>query len=414
MHKFAPLAEKDIPKLASLLLDAYPAIGYVRNIEQYTEILTETNKRSDVTYYGVYDQHNFAGCFNIWDFKMNMRQTMINAGGIGSVAVDLCRKKEKIAFEIIRYFINDLRENSRNVAILYPFNSEFYHKMGFGFGTLLQQFKLRPGFLPSGNSKKHIICLKEKDAEMLTEFYNSKVRDTHGLIAKHADEFATRLKNPAVKIFAYVKNDVVHGYIACGFKKSETEAFLINDMLVNEMFFDSSEVFLELMTFLKSQADQIRYVIINTQDEGLINTIADPRNNSDRTLFNVYQECCKTGLGIMYRICNIEGFFADIKDCRFGNLSMTAQINVTDSFVPENNKPFLLEFTNGQCVIADSGTPDVSIDIDISELSSVIMGCANLKSLVKFGKATISDVSKLDELSRAFSLDEKPVCATYF
>ena len=345
---------------------------------------------------------------------MNMRGTMLSAGGLGSVAVDLCRKKEKVCFHIVRNFLNTLRKDGKNIALLYPFNSEFYHKMGFGFGTLLQQFKLCPTVLPGGKSKAHIIRLAENDAEMLTAYYNSKTESTHGLIKKHTHEFTARLKNTATKIFAYVDNSLVQGYIACTFKKGNDESFLVNDLLVNEMFFDNPDVFAELMAFIKSQADQVRYVIINTQDEGIINTIADPRNQTERILFSVYQECCQTGLGVMYRICNIEGFFADIKSRQFGNLNIKIKLNINDSFIPENNKPFLLEFINGQCVVIADGTPDVEISIDIAEFSSMIMGCTSLKSLVKYGKSQISDTKKLDEISRAFSLDEKPVCVTYF
>ena len=414
MYKFAPITEENLHRIASLELDAYPTISYTRNVEQYTESLKEINRRSDVNYHGVYDADSLVGGFNIWDFEMNMRGSMIKAGGLGSVAVDLCRKKEKICFEIMRHFISNLRENGTSIALLYPFNSAFYYKMGFGFGTLLQQFKLRPADLPGGNSKSHISRLTESNAEMLMAYYNSKVRNTHGLITKSVDEFTARLKRPSIKIFAYIDSGTVRGYIACSFKKGNEESFLVNDILVNELLFDSPEVFGELMSFLKSQADQVRYVIINTQDEGFINTIADPRNQTERILFSVYQECCQTGLGIMYRICDVRRFFADIADCRFGNLNMKVQLNVNDSFVPENNKPFMLEFTTGQCVVVNSSTPDVEISIGIAELSSVIMGCSNLKSLVKYGKAHISDAGKLDELSRAFSLDEKPICVTHF
>ena len=416
MYKFAPMTEENMHSMASLLMDAYPSDGPGRSVEQYAESLKEASKRSGVNFHGVYNRDSMAGCYITWDFDMNTRGFMAKAGGIGMIAVDLCRKREKVCFEMMRHYLGTLRETGTNIALLYPFNSAFYHKMGFGFGTLLQQFTLRPADLPSGGSKAHIVRLTEGDAEMLTAYYNSKVKNTHGLITKQTEEFERRLKSHAVKMFAYIDSGIVRGYIACNFKKGSEESFLVNDMLVNEMFFDSPEVFLELMTFLKSQADQVRYVIINTQDEGFINTIADPRNHKDRVLFSAYQECCQTGLGIMYRICDVEGFFADMKGCNFGNLNMKLRLNVNDTLVPENNKPFLLEFADGLCVVAnyDTQTPDTEISIDIAELSSMLTGCTNLKLLVKYGKAHISDAAKLDEISRAFSLDEKPVCVTHF
>ncbi|MCL2521405.1 MAG: GNAT family N-acetyltransferase [Erysipelotrichales bacterium] len=413
MYKFKLITEEKLEGIAALLLNAYPAIGYNTTIEQCTKKLIEDNKLAYLKYIGAYNGDNLVGGFNVWDFEMNFRQSMIKAGGIGSVAVDLTRKKEKICFAMMENFIEDLRKNGRNIALLYPFNSAFYYKMGYGFGTLLQQFKLRPNDLPSGNSKANIVRLTEKDAKSLTDYYNYKVKTTHGLINKAEAEFANRLKSPAVKVFAYKNKAKVKGYLVCNFKKGSDESFLVNDLYISEMFFDSPEVFLELMTFVKSQADQVRYVIINTQDEGFINTLSDPRNHTDRILFSVYQECCQTGLGIMYRICDVKAFFLDIQDCSFGNLNMKVQFNIKDSFVKDNNKPFFIEFKNGKARMIDDSA-DVEINIDIAEFSSLIMGCANLKKLIKYGKAQISKAEKLEELSRAFSLDEKPVCVTHF
>ena len=415
MYKFSPMNENNLRDMAKLQTDAYPAFAQNVSLEQYAEKIAETNNRPDVKYHCAYKDDKLVGGFNIWDFEMNMRQSMIKAGGVGSVAVDLCHKKEKVCREIVRYFINSLRDNGANIALLYPFDSSFYHRMGFGFGTLLQQFRIKPADLPGGSSKSHIVRLSEDSAEMLTGFYNSRTKSTHGLITKRADEFATRLKNPANKIFAYVESGgSVRGYIVFQFRKGSDDSVLVNDMFVGELLFDSPEVFMELMAFVKSQSDQVRYVIINTQDEGFINSVADPRNNMERILFSVYQECCRTGLGIMYRICDVKAFFADIAGCRFGDSNMKLQVNINDSFVPENNRPFLLEFSGGQCTVTGNAAPDVELNINIAEFSSLVMGCANLKSLVKYGKATLSDAAYLDILSRSFSLDEKPVCLTYF
>jgi len=417
MYKFSLLNESNLHDMAKLQIDAYPGFSPGTSLEQYAERIKETNNRPDVKYHCAYKDSKLVGCFNIWDFEMNMRGSMIKAGGIGSVAVDLCHKKEKVCREMMRHFINTLCDNGVNMAMLYPFNSAFYNKMGFGFGTLLQQLRIKPEDLPGpGNgSKSHIARLAEDSAEKLTAFYNACVSSIHGLITKRITEFTTRLKVPANKVFAYVSpSGEIRGYVVFQFRKGSEESVLVNDMFVSELLFDSPEVFAELMSFLKSQSDQIRYVIINTQDESFINNIADPRNHMERMLFAIYQECCRTGLGIMYRICDVKAFFTDISNCRFGELNMKLQVNVRDSFVEKNNRPFMLEFTNGQCVITSNTIPDATLDIDIADLSSLVMGCVNLKSLVKYGKATISDPGYLDILSRAFSLDEKPVCLTYF
>jgi len=412
MYKIELMNPDHALDIARIKIDAFPGHGLV--LEEAAKHITETHERPDVKYYSAFKEDKLVGGFCIWDFDMNMRQAMVKAGGVGAVVVDLCHKKEKIALEIIRYFLDNLRSKGANMAMLYPFDSGFYHKMGFGFGTLLQQYRLKPADLPGGKSKSHITRLTEDDAQAITDFYNSRVKCTHGLITKRADEFIKRLKLPANKFYAHVEDGQVRGYIYFQFRKGSDESTLVNDMFVGELLFDSPEVFAELMAFAKSQADQIRYCIINTLEEGLINTIPDPRNHMDRMLFSVYQEVCRTGLGIMYRICDVEGFFKDISSCRFGNLNMTIQVNVNDSFIPENNKPFMLKFSDGQCKITPDATPDAELCIDIAEFTSLVIGTVNLTHLVRYGKAKLSNMSHLAAISNAFSLDEKPICLTYF
>ena len=412
-YTISPMTDEQVMEMTVLQTNAYPGFAQGVSLEEYSERIKKSHARTDVTYYGVHSHGKMVGGFNIWDFEMNMRQSMIKLGGLGGVVVDLCHKKEKVCRELMRNFLQTLREKGQNIAALYPFNSAFYYKMGFGFGTLLHQFRLKPEDLPGDNSKTHIVRLTDEH-EKLTEFYNSCAKATHGLMLKTEMEFITRLTNPAAKTFAYVDDNGIRGYIVCSFKRGSEENLLTNDLVVSEMLFDSPQVFEELMSFLKSQSDQVRYVIFNTQDEGFINTIADPRNHMERTLHVSYQEVCRTGLGIMYRICDIEGFIANIADVNFGGLNMNVLIYVTDNFIPENNKTFTLKFENGRCTIDDSAEPDMKMAIDIAEFSSVVMGCANLKQLVKYGKARVGDATRLDELSRAFALDEKPVCVSYF
>jgi len=116
----------------------------------------------------------------------------------------------------------------------------------------------------------------------------------------------------------------------------------------------------------------------------------------------------------MYRISDAAAFFADIADCRFGDLSMNLQVNINDSFVPQNNGAFSLKFDKGHCVVEPNASLDAVLNIDIAEFSSLVMGCANLESLVKYGKATLSDNKHLNALARAFAVNEKPICLTYF
>jgi predicted acetyltransferase len=345
---------------------------------------------------------------------MNLLNQKILAGGVGSVAVDLLHKKEKVALEIIKFFLYHYKERDASMALLYSFRPDFYKKMGFGFGTSINQFKIKPCDLPKGNSKKNIKFLSKDDAEEMCKFYNSIVNKTNGLIEKCPKEFESLFELETTKIVGYKVDNIILGYLIFYFRKGETGSFVVNDIFVTQMLFDSSEVFLELMSFLNTQSDQIRYVIINTQDENFRFALNDPRNNSDRILVSVYHECSTQGTGIMYRVISIPKLFEDLKDHNFNTINCKLKLSILDSFIPENQGSYVVHFNNGSSSLVETDDYEVELTIDIADFSSLITCAADLKSLHKYGQVQLSDEGYLNTLNALFSSDEKPLCMTDF
>jgi predicted acetyltransferase len=55
----------------------------------------------------------------------------------------------------------------------------------------------------------------------------------------------------------------------------------------------------------------------------------------------------------------------------------------------------------------------VEIQLDISDFSSLVMGCIDFKSLVRFGLVEISDTNYVSVLNKLF-LADRPMCTTGF
>ena len=414
MYKFKKMTEEQLNIVTRMTLEAYPGIEAAP--DAYAERIKANSNRPDVNYYTVQNEDGTAvATYNTWDFdNMNFRGTPIKVGGIGSVAVDLNHKKQGVAKAMLTHWLNGLPAQGRNFATLYPFNSAFYHKMGFGFGIMGHQLRLKPTDLPcSDGVKSPIRKLNMDDAQALSDYYNKKVTTTHGLKNKMVSEFENRLKVSSVKVFAFVEGDEIYGYLSCNFQRGSQSDFLSNDLVVNEMFFDSPAVFAGMMAFLRTQADQIRYIVINTQDEGFLQIPKDARNHTENTFLS-HQEAAKTGRGIMYRVVDVAGFVKDIANVQFGNLNLVLKLNLTDTFLPRNNKSWLLEFVDGKMSVVEGKSHDAEIGIDVAEFSSLIMGCVSLVTLVKYGKATLVTNTYLHLLNQAFTTPEKPVCTTFF
>ncbi|MBZ9686317.1 GNAT family N-acetyltransferase [Clostridium estertheticum] len=412
MYSIKKLNNAQITDLARIRANAYPAIPLP--LEKHAEIMNIQNEYDFMNFYGLFSEENLIGGMRLHDFEMNLLNQKIFACGVGSIAVDLLHKKEKVALEIIKFFIYHYKERGASMALLYPFRPDFYKKMGFGFGTSINQFKIKPCDLPKGNSKKNIKFLSKEDAEEMCRFYNSIVNITNGLIEKCPKEFESLFNLESTKIVGYKVDNTILGYLVFYFQKGETGSFLVNDIFVSQMLFKNSEVFLELMTFLNTQSDQIRYVIINTHDENFRFALNDPRNNSDRILVSVHHECSTQGTGIMYRVINIPKLFEDLKDHNFNNISCKLKLSILDSFIPENGGSYLIHFNNGNSLLVENDDFDVELTMGIADFSSLITCAADLKSLYKYGRVQLSDEGYLNILNVLFSSDEKPLCMTDF
>jgi hypothetical protein len=147
------------------------------------------------------------------------------------------------------------------------------------------------------------------------------------------------------------------------------------------------------MAFLHSQADQIRKVIIDTQDESFFFLPVDARDGSMDMIPSVYHVTGTQGVGLMYKVVEVPGAFRLLKDHSFGGKTVKIRITIEDSFTPENSGSVVVHFTDGLPEVKDGTAPwDVEIVMDVAEFSSMLVGAVGFESLYTYGLAEISDV----------------------
>ncbi|MDR7855072.1 GNAT family N-acetyltransferase [Tissierella sp.] len=410
-------SELDFTTFVEIVSNAYPGFNIEteeqkkRSVENFMKAHKEN---PFVTLYGVFDEDKILAGMRYHDFNMNLLSTKIKVAGIGLIAVDLLHKKEKVAKTILTNFIEHYRNLGVSMVMLYPFNPEFYKKMGFGFGTSMSQYKVKPNNLPKGNSKSNISHINKEDASKLVDCYARIYEKTNGLIEKYEREFQLIFNNPKSKVAVYEKDNEIKGYTVYEFKSSDENNIFTNDIVVNQLLFEDQESFMELMTFLNSQSDQIRQIIFNIQDEDFRYALEDPRNDSNNILTPVYHECSTQGTGIMYRVINTKLVLSELKNHNFNNESCRVKITIKDNFVDDNNGSIVVHFNNGFATIESDKEYDVEIRLDIADFSSLITCAVSFNSLYKYGKAFISDESYLKTVNNIFASDEKPICFTMF
>jgi predicted acetyltransferase len=173
-----------------------------------------------------------------------------------------------------------------------------------------------------------------------------------------------------------------------------------------------------MMTFLYTQFDQVRHVVYSAPDDDFHFVPADPRNQTDNMLYpggTVFHESGKSGIGVMFRVVDVPGAFANLRDHDFGGQSCRVKLTVRDTFLPENDGSYVIDFKNGAVQsVKNSGKADFEISLDIADFSSVIMGSVDLLNLYRYGRVELSDDRYLDAAGRLFYVREKPRCTTQF
>lgn len=381
-----------------------------RQVDRFVKL---QNEDPNVNIYGAYREDKLVGGMQLQDFELNYDGVQIKAGGLGFVAVDLLHKKERVAKDIVSYFIDHYKKQKVTLLMLYPFRADFYKQMGFGFGTKMNQYKVKPTNLPRHGLKGNLDYLTEQDKEAWIDCYNRFAAKNHGMIRRTNIEISNMFA-PGKTTVVYRQGDKIEGYLSLIFRKASDVNPLKNDIIVREFVYHSMEVFHQLMNFLHTQFDQIDRIVINTQDEYFHYLLNDPRDGSDNNFAPIYEQTNLQGIGIMYRIVDTEEFFKQVGGHDFNNESIKLKLNIKDTFVEENNRPIIVEFRNGRPMVVGGLNYDAEISMDIADFSALVMGCVEFRALLRLGKAEISDMSCVDAVNSLFKTKEKPMCTTAF
>lgn len=404
----------DLDAFSRIVANAYPDSGLTTEEERQTFVqrLTEAQQNDDtINVYGLYRNDALIGGMRLLDFNANILGTKMLIGGLGLVCVDLLHKKEKVAKEMVEFFVRHYRERGVSLTSLYPFRPDFYKQMGFGYGTKLSRYRLKPAHVLRG-SKQHVSLLSKDDQQALADCYQRFADQHHGMIDRPLSLFETMLSNRDVRIVGYRDGAAIRGYLS--FKFIFGKNFTQHEIEVIECVYETREALQELMAFLHSQADQVARITLHTLDEYFHYLAYDPRDDSGNVMPHAYHQTDTVGVGLMYRVIDVPGVFRALAERNFGDRSCVLQLTVADSLLPENSGSTIVVFVDGRPSVREGGEADVEVRLDVAEFSSLLMGVVPFRRLYAYGLAEISSAALIPLVDRLFAVDEKPICLTRF
>jgi predicted acetyltransferase len=414
MSEVRALPIGDLEEYVRILADAYPGLEIVtaEDRERVRQRMARTYDDPTRCMFGTYRDDELLGVMVLYDFQMKLLSVMAPAGGVGQVAVDLLHKKEHVAKEMMGYFLEHFRRRNASMVMLYPFRSDFYRQMGFGYGPKIHHYRLNPAALPRGDSKTPVRFLDNGDREAVSACYARRLSITSGMVVKSDWELDRFFESPAVRIVGYEVDGRLNGYMAFTFIRGDS--FLDNDLRVLELIYDDRHALLALLTFLSTQADQIGRIAINTFDETFHYLLSDPRNDSGNTIRPVYLESNVQGTGLMYRVIDTPALFQTLSSHNFRGQNCRLRLTLEDDFLPANSGSVDLHFVDGRPLLDPESVPEVEVCMKIAEFSSMLMGLVRFEDLWTYGLADMSDSGYVEVVDAIFRTDRKPVCLTQF
>jgi len=407
---------RDLDDFISIASNAYPGLGMTSDQERKSmrQRLLILSKDPTIAHYGVYRGRKLLGGMLTYGFNMNFFSVNTLVGGVGFVAVDLLHKKEKVCRDLILYFLDMYLRKKSSMVALYPFRPDFYRKMGFGYGTKLNLYRIRPEDLPSGGSREHLRFLAPGDGKAFKQCNDRFCKKHHGMFELKNHELLSFFKNPAAKTVVYEKGNKILGYLSFVFKKADDENLLKNYILIRKLIYENRDVLRELLAFLRTQSDQVPQIIYSTQDDMIHFLVKDPRDGSDNIIPLIAHQTNTQGVGIMYRVIDTTGIFRVLANHQFGRQSYRLKLSIQDSFLKGNNGSIILEFDDGRASTKKGGNFDVEVSLDVADFSSLLVGSVDYGSLYRYGLTEISDQKYIDTVTDTFRVKQKPICETMF
>ena len=184
--------------------------------------------------------------------------------------------------------------------------------------------------------------------------------------------------------------------------------------MIQEFVYETPEILRELLTFLHTQADQVEIIELYSQEDSFHHLFSDPRNDSNSLLFPVWHESNVQGVGIMYRVIDVERLFTALAEHNFGGQTCRLKLTLADSFLPENGSSTMIHFEDGRPTIYQGETHDVELQMNVSDFSSMVVGAISFERLHTYSLSKISDERFVNTINQLFYAAQKPMCMTGF
>jgi hypothetical protein len=408
------LEKHDFDNLMLLIRQGFPNRTSEEEKIREEEILSILSGQRTGKFIGVCDEHDsILSALQIYDFDICFRGEIFKFGGVGRVVTGFINKKRGFARRLIDYAISYFKQNDYLFCGLYPFNINYYRKMGFGYGSENYVFSIQPHTFISGNITG-LRYLKNDDISELDSFYDRYSKTCHGM-----------LRNPILDVMRFYSYDgvIVHdkyneidGYLCYNIEKSWFDGVFSRDLVVTEYIVTTNDAQSSFSSFFFAQQDQFNRIRLHVQDQWLFFLSDDCDSGENKAYDNGIQEYAHYCGGILYYIIDEKKYIQHILNL---NLEIKTDFLLCLELFDNRDESILTKISillseKGSKLVDAVTQHDCSLRMSKADFASWSFGVVTLNELINTLRALLDSPNYENELQNIFGYKDKPKCVTYY
>ncbi|MDD4310701.1 MAG: GNAT family N-acetyltransferase [Candidatus Cloacimonetes bacterium] len=264
MREVKKLNKEQLKAALTIAARCYPMME-ANTLQKLDEIEARILKDFDSSkreWYGLFEDGVLLGNMVLYDYTVNFYGKDIKARGIGFVAVEFLHKKQKVARDMLSWYLKDSQEKKYSLALLYSFRPDFYKKMGFGYETSCYNFRTHPDRLPASKSDNPSGYIGIENLEEVTAFYAELYKANHGMIRKNPKDLENMLKAEGVNRVGCRENSKLTALMM--FRLIANDSTNQTTHMKLDLLFSTPTALKTALGFLYNQADQVSEIDIST------------------------------------------------------------------------------------------------------------------------------------------------------
>ena len=415
------LMPDDMDTYVDIYLNAYPAgkdISKECYDKYYNRNMQSLLEYEHVNFFGLFEDDELISIMKLIDFDINLFGKMNKATGLMSLAVHPLHKKKGVARDMVKFFEDYTISSGGLCSMLLPFRIEYYRKMGYGYGTKLDEYRIPTLQLSSCKDISNLRLIKKDEIDKVISCYSSFVSSYHGAVCKFEEEIREINEDDETRRIGYFEAEELKGYAAFCFTRDSEVNYTLNSMIVSELVYSDGEVLKKLLAGLRMQADLAQNIVIRTGEADFYHLLDSPEDTSGNYINYGFIQTNISAMGNMYKIPDIKSFVEKTSYRKFPVENIKIGFTVYDEFKGENNS-FAILFTPNELSSYSSWSfesenidSDLEIKIKLSDLSALFMGSADFAPMVRLGIVSISDKNLTEKVDRLFHLSQRPFTNT--